>query len=138
MSIFKDTEELHEVMLNLWEAIGANEKIAKQLIASKLIVQFKYSEPAGTLTLDCSDGQTYHITAGDTTLSPTIQMSMKADTAHEFWMGRVNVPMALLSGKIVSRGPTARALTLLPIIKPAFSIYPEVLKKMDKEQLLSK
>jgi putative sterol carrier protein len=137
MTIYQDTEELHNVMRNLWQDIAADEKIAQQLAESKLIVQFNYSDPVGTVTLDCTDGQKCHVSVGSTTVQPTIQMSMKADTAHEFWMGRINVPMALLSGKIVSRGPTASALKLLPLIKSVFPIYPQVLKKLGKEKLLS-
>jgi hypothetical protein len=53
-------------------------------------------------------------------------MSMKADVAHEFWLGKVNVPIAILSGKIVSKGPTPQALALLPVVKPAYAIYPAV------------
>lgn len=138
MSVFQDTEELDEVMVNLWQEICADEKIFKQLIASKLIVQFNYSQPSGILNLDCSDGENCHISVGSTSLKPVIKMSMKADMAHEFWMGRVNVPIALLSGKIVSQGPTARALSLLPIIKSAFPLYTKILKRMNKEKLLSK
>ena len=58
---------------------------------------------------------------------------MKADVAHEFWMGKVNVPMAIMSGKIVSKGPTPKALALLPAIKPAYAMYPQVLQEVGKQ-----
>lgn len=132
MAIFASTEELHEVMTSLWEEIKVSPEMAQKLIDSKLIVQFRYREPEGLLTIDCSDGEAMKIYSGPTNIKPMIEMSMKADIAHEFWLGKVNVPMALMMGKIVSRGPTPKALALLPVIKPAYAIYPGVLEGKGK------
>ncbi|MBY0546871.1 MAG: SCP2 sterol-binding domain-containing protein [Candidatus Obscuribacterales bacterium] len=132
MAVFSSTEELHEVMMSLWEEIKVSPDMAQKLIDSKLIVQFRYREPEGLLTIDCSDGATMKIHSGPTNIKPMIEMSMKADIAHEFWLGKVNVPMALMMGKIVSRGPTPKALALLPVIKPAYAIYPGVLEGKGK------
>lgn len=132
MAVFTSTEELQEVMSLLWTEIKDSGDMAEKLIASKLIVQFRYREPEGLLTIDCSDGETMKIITGPTNIKPMIEMSMKADIAHEFWLGKVNVPMALMMGKIVSRGPTPKALALLPVIKPAYNIYPEVLEGKGK------
>jgi hypothetical protein len=132
MAHFANTEELNKVMEMLWEKIKAHPEMSKQLISTKLIVQFKYREPDGMLTIDCSDGENMHIITGKTTIKPVIEMSMKADMAHEFWLGKVNVPMAIMSGKISSKGPTPKALALLPAIKPAYGIYPQVLQEAGK------
>jgi hypothetical protein len=60
-------------------------------------------------------------------------MFMKSDVAHEFWLGKINVPVAILSGKIVSKGPVQRALSLLPVVKPAYSMYPEIFEEAQKK-----
>lgn len=132
MAVFSSTEELQEVMSLLWHEIRESGDMAEKLIASRLIVQFRYREPEGLLTIDCSDGNSMKIHTGPTNVKPMIEMSMKADIAHEFWLGKVNVPMALMMGKIVSRGPTPKALALLPVIKPAYAIYPGVLEGKGK------
>lgn len=137
MSVFTSTDELHAVMTDLWNLIKDSPDMAEKLIASKLVVQFRYREPEGLLTIDCSDGKEMKIYAGHTQIKPIIEMSMKADIAHEFWLGKVNVPMALMMGKIVSRGPTPKALALLPVIKPAYSIYPKVLEIRGKKSQLA-
>lgn len=133
MAYFASTDELDTVMTILWNKIKAHPEMSKQLIASKLVVQFKYREPESLLTVDCSDGQEMKIVVGPTTIKPIIEMSMKADIAHEFWLGKTNVPLAIMSGKIVSKGPTPKALALLPVIKPAYAIYPEVLQEAGKQ-----
>lgn len=132
MAYFANTDELNKVMNLLWERIKADPDMSKKLIDTKLIVQFKYRDPDGLLTIDCSDGQDMKIIVGPTSIKPVIEMSMKADVAHEFWMGKVNVATAILSGKIASKGPTPKALALLPVIKPAYAIYPRILQETGK------
>ena len=39
---------------------------------------------------------------------------MEADTAHRFWLGRVNVTVALARGQIKAKGPVAKILKLVP------------------------
>ncbi len=137
MSVFISTDELQQVMEHLWTEIKGTQEMADKLIASKLVVQFRYREPEGLVTIDCSDGQEMKILVGQTDIKPLIEMSMKADIAHEFWLGKINVPMALMMGKIVSRGPTPKALALLPVIKPAYIIYPKVLEIRGKNTQLA-
>lgn len=133
MAYFSSTDEVNKVMDVLWHRIKAHPEMNKKLVDTKLIVQFKYRDPEGLLTIDCSDGQDMKIVLGPTNIKPVIEMSMKADVAHQFWLGKINVPLAIMSGQIVSKGPTPKALALLPAIKPAYNIYPEVLQEVGKQ-----
>lgn len=133
MAYFSSSDELNQIMELLWNRIKADPEMSKKLLDTKLVCQFKYRDPEGLLTIDCSDGQEMKIIIGPTQLKPVIEMSMKADIAHEFWLGKVNVAMAIISGKIVSKGPTPKALALLPVIKPAYAIYPQVLQEAGKK-----
>ncbi len=138
MGTFANSDELVRTMRQLWDGIKNDPSMADQLIRSKLIVQFRYRDPEGVITIDCSDGAELKIIDVVCDLKPTIEMSMKADVAHEFWMGRISVPVAILTGKIVSKGPTPKALALLPVIKPAFSLYSEILEKSGKASALKR
>lgn len=126
MSEFLDTDELYSVMHELWERIKADEQMSSQLLKSRLIVRFQYTNPDGWLTIDGSDGQEIKITSGTCDLEPIIVMMMKSDVAHNFWLGKEQPAVALLQGKIKSKGPVHKALALLPVVKPAFEIYPKV------------
>jgi SCP-2 sterol transfer family len=133
MPAYKNTSELNEVMEKLWGQIKDDPGMSSKLLASKLVVRFHYRDPEARLTVDCSDGQTMLVSTGDTANKPIVEMFMKADVAHEFWLGKVNVPVAILSGKIVSKGPTPKALALLPVIKPAYPMYPLIYEAAKKE-----
>ncbi|HEY9776760.1 MAG TPA: SCP2 sterol-binding domain-containing protein [Planktothrix sp.] len=137
MSAYDNSDELQKIMVDLWNTIKQQPEIAGKLLASKLIVQFHYREPNGLITIDCSDGKEMFVHGGANTLKPTVEMFMKADTAHDFWLGKVNVPMALLTGQMSAKGPVNKALSLLPAIKPAFSLYPAVYKKYGQKSAVS-
>ena len=57
-------------------------------------------------------------------MQPEIVMSMEADTAHKFWLGKVNVTMALAKGQMKAKGPVAKILKLVPLVKPVFPALP--------------
>lgn len=138
MAVFASSDELIRVMRNLWGRIKADKTMHDQLVKSRLSIQFRYREPEATVTVDCSDGENFQVIEGDFPGKPVIEMSMKSDVAHDFWMGRVSIPVAILTGKIVSKGPTPKALALLPVIRPAFDFYPEVLAEAGKSSLAKK
>lgn len=137
MPYFSDTEEVRIVMEALWGEIKTTPDIAEPLLKSKLIVQFHYREPEGRLTVDCSDGENMIVTWGECEKKPVVEMFMKADVAHLFWQGEVNVPVYLISGRIVAKGPVNKALALLPVVKPAFQLYPGVIQDTLDRPLIS-
>jgi hypothetical protein len=132
MSSFTDTKQLYLVMNELWSRIKADKGMATTLLESKLIVRFHYREPDGWVTIDGSDGKELHITIGLSELKPDVEMFMKSDVAHNFWLGKENPALALLTGKIVSKGPVNRAMALLPAVRPAFSMYPGIYEGLKK------
>src|SRR5258708_5778518 len=114
MEVFASTDELNAIMKKLWTDIANHEEMSGKLLQSRLIVRFKYTNPNGQITIDGSDGKKLNIYVGECDLEPNIEMMMKAEVANDFWTGKLNVPAALVSGKIKSHGPVHRALALLP------------------------
>lgn len=132
MSIFTNTQHLYTVMQELWTRIKANPEMSKKLLESRLIVRFHYKDPEGWVTVDGSDGKEIRVSIGHNELKPDVEMFMKADVAHHFWLGKENPALALLQGKMQSKGQVNKALALLPVLKPAFEIYPGVLEDFEK------
>jgi hypothetical protein len=62
---------------------------------------------------------------------------MDTDVAHLFWLGKLNLIKSLSSGEIQSEGSIPKMLKMLPVIKPAFKIYPELLKERGLESILN-
>ena len=99
-------------------------------------MQYKYTNPDSQITVKMKDGEDGQVDFGPTEMSPEIVMSMEADTAHKFWLGNVNVTMALAKGQMKAKGPVAKILKLVPLVKPVFPKYREMLEQADRDDLL--
>jgi putative sterol carrier protein len=56
-----------------------------------------------------------------------VDMFMSADDGHRFWLGELNIPMAMARKKIRIQGPVGVLLKLLPALQPAFGMYRDFL-----------
>jgi len=63
-------------------------------------------------------------------------MSMDADFAHKFWHGKVNLVTALTRRQVKAKGNVPKTLKLLPILKPAYDLYPDFLRDKELDQLI--
>ena len=97
-------------------------------MASKLVIRFIYSDPDLVVVVDCS-GDKVDVRPGDKETKAIVEMMMKADIAHKFWFGKVNLTMALTRRRMVAKGPVPKILKLLPAIKPTYAMYPQYLEE---------
>ena len=61
--------------------------------------------------------------------TPVITMKMDGDTVHHFWLKKLDVAKAMATRKIKTKGPVAKALKLLPLLKPGQELYPAYCRK---------
>ncbi|MBW2593888.1 MAG: SCP2 sterol-binding domain-containing protein [Deltaproteobacteria bacterium] len=126
MGVFENSEKFEEILGGFFKLIGDTPLVADKLLKSNLIIRFNYTDPDLILVIDCS-GDTVDIRAGDTDTKAIVEMKMKADIAHKFWFGKVNLTMALTRRQMVAKGPVPKILKLLPAIKPTYAMYPKYL-----------
>jgi hypothetical protein len=127
MSSFQSSQQLKDVLGNFFRLLSNDPQIGPKLLASKMVIKFNYREPEASITIDLTGSEPI-FTFDDVAKKPTVEMSMKADTAHKFWKGDVNLVMALARREITAKGPVPQILKLLPIIKPAYKLYPDYIK----------
>ena len=135
MPVFRDATQLYRVFDELLGRLSERRDIAAPLLAGRFILRFRYSEPEAQVTVDLR-GNALRWELGDSELSPDLELIQKGDVAHDFWLGRLNVPLAIASRKVVSRGDISKALALLPAIKPAFAVYKQVLIDIGMAELV--
>jgi putative sterol carrier protein len=82
------------------------------------------------------EGQPGDVDFGDSEMEPEVTMTMDADTAHLFWLGKVNVTVALARGQIKASGPVAKILKLVPLTKPVFPRYVAQLEAQGRSDLI--
>lgn len=133
MGFFKDAEELYSILAPFFNRLKDDPSIGPKVLASGLVIQFKYRQPDAVLTIDSPSNS---IIQGQTDRKPDVEMSMAADTAHRFWLGKVNLMVALTKKDIVAKGPIPKIMKLLPIIRGAYQMYKDHLKEIGREDLI--
>jgi alcohol dehydrogenase len=135
INIFKDKEELYNVLVEFYELLRKNRDIGPALAKTSLCIQFIYKKPSAVITIDATGNRT-KIIKGEFDGKPEVTMTMNADFAHKFWHGKANLITALTRRQVVAKGNVPKTIKLLPILKPAFSLYPDFLKKKGLEHLI--
>jgi putative sterol carrier protein len=132
---FKDADEVYACIGKLFEDLAADEELAPKFRKANTIVQYQYRNPESQITVNLKD-ESGDVDCGETTMDPEVIMSMEADTAHRFWLGKVNVTVALARGQMKAKGPVAKILKLVPLVKPVFPRYKAQLEQAGREDLL--
>jgi putative sterol carrier protein len=100
------------------------------------IVQYVFTDPDSAVTVRLKEDEPGEVDFGETEMEPEVTMRMDADTAHRFWLGNVNVTVALARGQIKAEGPVAKILKLVPLTKPIFPRYKAQLEADGREDLV--
>jgi putative sterol carrier protein len=137
LAYFKDSDEVYATIGKLFKDLAADEELAPKFRKANTIVQYDYREPDSTITVRLQPDQPGDVDFGDTDMEPEVVMHMEADTAHRFWLGKVNVTIALARGQIKAEGPVAKILKLVPLTKPIFPRYKAQLEQEGREDLLN-
>ena len=136
MGYFKDADEVYAFIGKLFEDLAEDDELAPKFRKANTIVQYRYSDPESTITVKLIEGEDGEVDLGETSMEPEVVMTMEADTAHRFWLGKVNVTVALARGQMKAKGPVAKILKLVPLVKPVFPRYRQMLQDAGREDLL--
>ena len=136
MPYFKDADEVYATIGKLFEDLAEDDELAPKFQKANTIVQYQYRAPDSQITVKLIEGEDGQVDCGDTAMEPEVVMSMEADTAHRFWLGQVNVTVALARGQIKAKGPVAKILKLVPLTKPVFPRYKAQLESQGRTDLI--
>jgi putative sterol carrier protein len=136
LAYFKDAQEVYDTIGKLFADLAADEELAPEFRKANTIVQYDYREPASVITVRLQEDKPGDVDFGESDMEPEVVMSMEADTAHRFWLGKVNVTVALARGQIKASGPVAKILKLVPLAKTVFPRYKAQLEDQGREDLV--
>ena len=135
MPYFNEADEVYRYIGGLFRDLAEDEELGPKLRKANTIVQYRYSNPDSQITAKLCEGEEAQVDCGATELEPEVVMTMEADTAHRFWLGRVNVTVALARGQMKAKGPVAKILKLVPLVKPVFPRYRQMLDEAGRKDL---
>ena len=135
MAVFKDSKQFYECVGELMDRAAKDPNIGPKIAKSGSIIQFKYTEPEAVTTINAKDkptkpGMFLDVVHGPSNAAADIVMSMKADIAHAFWQGKVDLVGAIAKKQmVIEKGSLPKILKLVPAITPLFKVYPVLLKE---------
>jgi len=132
---FKDADEVYRFIGKLFEDLTDDDDLGPKFRKADTIVQYRYRNPESQITVKMLDGADGQVDLGETELEPEVVMTMEADIAHRFWLGKVNVTVALARGQMRAKGPVAKILKLAPLVKPVFPRYRQMLEDAGRRDL---
>ena len=133
---FRDADEVYATLGKLLVDLMADEEASEKFKKANTIVRYEYSDPEAAITVRLQEDQPGDVDLGESAMEPEVTMAMAADTAHRFWLGRVNVTVALARGEIKAKGPVAKILKLVPLAKPVFPRYKAQLEAQGRDDLI--
>ena len=135
MPYFKDADEVYRFIGRLFQDLAADDELGPKFRKADTVAQYQYRNPESQITVKMRDGQDSQVDFGETQLEPEVVMAMDADIAHRFWLGKVNVTVALARGQMRAKGPVAKILKLVPLTKPVFPRYRAMLEEAGRADL---
>lgn len=135
MPSFETEQDVYARIGRLLVEMAQDPALAAHCQRANAVVRLRCQEPEATITVDLRQDCEPRVDLGATDLEPEIVLSMAAETAHRFFLGEVNVTVALARGQIRATGRVAKALELVPLVRPFFSRYREQLKASERREL---
>jgi len=121
MSYYADADDIYETLGRLFVDALNDERLGPLFARANTVTRWEYENPHATITLRLADGEPAMVEFGDSALPAEVTLAMDADVAHQFWLGELNVGVALARGQIVATGPVEKILRLVPL---ATSVVP--------------
>lgn len=134
MGSFNSRNEFVEVMDQVFTIMSTDPEMGPKLREAEtpqrfefpdldLVVNITYAEDAGgddNLRWEWSD---------DVDWEPEVQMKMDSHVANRYFQGKENPAMAIARRRIKTTGNVKKALALVPITKPVYSRYRQLVEE---------
>lgn len=138
MAVFADAAEVNSYIGKMFEDVIHDPAFIKATASSGLVIRLNYRDPETTILIDFPGQAVRYGDEAAGATNATVDLYMTSDDAHLFWLGRLNFPAAMARKKLKMEGSTAKALKLLPLTKPLFAAYEQLLRDRGRADLLAK
>lgn len=136
MPHLKDAEEIDKYIAEIFRRSMVHPDTAAKVKKAGLQMRVDYSNPECVMMVNMVDSKV--LVGPEADEHPwDVALAMDADDGHKFWLGKLNFTVAMTKGKIRTKGPVAELLKLLPLAKPLFAQYKEILAEDGREDLLA-
>ncbi|MGI8622634.1 MAG: hypothetical protein ACR2NB_03895 [Solirubrobacteraceae bacterium] len=129
---YESVEEFNAVMDKTFSIMSDDPEMGPKLKAADVPQRFEFDDLDLVLnvraTREGEEGNLLWKWSDEVDWQPLVRMTMSSETANKYFQGKENVATAIATGRIRTGGDVKAALTILPIIKPVFGRYRELVQ----------
>jgi hypothetical protein len=133
MAEFKSASEFREVMNRAFDLMSTDPEMGPKLRDARVPQRFVFPDQDAVVNITHDEeGGERNLRwewSDDVDWEPKVVMTMDSEVANRYFQGKENVPLALAKRRIKSSGDIRSALKLIPITKPVFALYREMLER---------
>jgi hypothetical protein len=131
---FKSAKEAREVFDRVFTLMSTDPDMGPKLRAAETPQRFEFPDVDLVVNItynddDAGEDNLKWVWSDDVAWDPMVKMTMDSDVANRYFQGKENVAMALARRRIKTAGDVKKALALIPITKPVFAQYREMLQR---------
>ena len=127
---FESPDEFVEVMDQTFAMMSEDPEMGPKLRDADVPQRFEFTDMDLVVNIravrEGEDGCLHWEWTDDVDWEPKVKMTMSSETANRYFQGKENVAMAIARRRIKTGGDVKAALSLIPITKPIFDRYKEL------------
>lgn len=129
MSYYSSAEEIYQYLGGVFRAANGTE-VGPKLKGADIDLQVYYTDPDAAMTVRLRE-PAIEVFDGADNEEADVKLYMTADIGDKFWRGEYNLGVGLAKGQVKAKGPVNKILKLVPLTKPLFPIYRELVADKD-------
>ena len=131
---FKSPEQFREVMDRTFEMMSTDPDMGPKLRDAETPQRFEFPDVDMVVNVTYADevDDEHHLVwewSDDVDWQPDVEMKMDSDVANRYFQGKENIAMAIARRRIKTSGNVKKALAIVPITKPVFERYREMVEE---------
>ena len=134
MGAYKSADDLYTYMGQIFQLAFQTDGLKEKLNATGVTLKLNLSDPESVIAVDFGQGIVQF--GPDITMDVAVDLEMTADTAHKFWLGKLNVPLAIAKRDIKVHGSVQKVLKLAPLMQPLHEKYQQILRDAGRDELI--
>ena len=129
---FRSPDEFHEVMDRVFGMMDGDPEMGPKLRDADVPQRFEFTDVDMVVNVRAArageGGNLHWEWSDDVDWDPKVRMAMSSETANKYFQGKENVAIAIARRRIRTGGDVKAALSLIPITKPVYAQYREVVE----------
>jgi hypothetical protein len=129
---FASPKEFRTVIDRIFSMMSEDDDMGPKLRDADVPQRFEFTDVDLVVNIRAArageDGNLHWEWSDDVDWEPKVKMAMSSETANRYFQGKENVAVALARRRIKSGGDVKAALSLIPITKPIYARYRELVE----------